>query len=193
MCISFTTQLNLDFSKIMTKTLLNTLLAASFVVAAGTAAAADTGNISFQGDITQSACSIGGGQQGADMLVKMGSISTNMFKAVGDKGPQTDFKISLLGCDTTVSQAATISFAPGAGSIISSRLLSLENGSGAQGVAVGLADDNGTPIAVGGAGATYNLVPGTNNFNFKAFYEATSATVTAGKANAQAVFQVTYA
>jgi len=192
MCVSFTTQLKLDFSNIMTKTLLNTLLAASFVVAAGTAAAADTGNISFQGDITQSACSIGGGQQGADMLVKMGSISTNMFKAVGDKGPQTDFKISLLGCDTTVSTAATISFRPGAGSVISSRLLSLENGSGAQGVAVGLSDENGTAIEVGGTGRQYNLVSGTNNFNFKAYYEATAATVTAGKANAQAVFEVQY-
>lgn len=176
----------------MTKTLLNTLLAASFVVAAGTAAAADTGNISFQGEITQSACSIGGGQQGADMLVKMGSISTNMFKAVGDKGPQTDFKISLLGCDTSVSTAASIAFRPGAGSIINSRLLSLENGSGAQGVAVGLADENGTPIAVGGAGVTYNLISGSNNFNFKAYYESTAASVTAGKANAQAVFEVQY-
>ncbi|MFJ3463117.1 fimbrial protein [Achromobacter spanius] len=175
----------------MTKTLLNTLLAATFVVAAG-AANADSGNISFQGEITQSACSIGGGQQGADMVVKMGSISTNMFKDVGDKGPQTDFKIALLGCDPTVSGNATISFKPGAGSVISSRLLSLENSSGAKGVAVGLADQDGVAIAVGSAGVTYKLIEGTNNFNFKAFYESIDKTVTAGKANAQALFEVSY-
>ncbi|EFF74329.1 fimbrial protein [Achromobacter piechaudii] len=175
----------------MTKTILSTLLAASFMVAAGTAAA-DSGNISFQGDITQSACSIGGGQQGADMVVKMGSISTNMFSGVGSKGPETNFTIALLGCDTTVSTSASIAFRPGAGSVISNRLRSLENGSGAKGVAVGLVAEDGTAIAVGGTGVSYNLVKGTNNFNFKAFYEATDAAVTAGKANAQALFEVQY-
>lgn len=176
----------------MTKTLLGTLLAASFMVAAGTAAAANTGNISFQGDITQSACSIGGGQQGADMVVKMGSISTNMFSGVGTKGPETKFTIALLGCDPAVSASATFAFRPGAGSVISNRLLSLENGSGARGVAVGLAGEDGVAIAVGGTGVTYSLISGTNNFNFKAFYEATEAAVTAGRANAQALFEVQY-
>ncbi|MCS3509265.1 fimbrial protein [Achromobacter sp. JUb104] len=175
----------------MTKILLSTLLGASFVVGASTAVA-DSGTISFQGDITQSACSIGGGQQGADMIVKMGSISTNMFSGVGSKGPETNFTIALIGCDPTVSTAAAIAFRPGAGSVISNRLLGLENGSGAKGVAVGLVTEDGTAINVGGAGVSYGLVKGTNNFKFKAFYEAIEKEVAGGKANAQALFEVQY-
>lgn len=175
----------------MKKHLLNALVAASFAAIAGTAAA-DTGNISFQGEITTSPCSIGGGQQGTDMVVPLGSISTNNFRAIGDKSPEAPFTISLLNCDTAVAQSAAISFRAGAGSVVSSRLLGLENGSGAQGVAIGLIDEAGNAVVIGGAATSYTLIDGTNNFNFKAFYESTEATVTAGPANGRAVFEVTY-
>lgn len=175
----------------MKKTLINALFAATLAAIAGTAAA-DSGRISFEGEITESACSIGGGQLGSDMTVPMGSISTNMFSGVGVRGPKQDFTISLLGCDISVATTASISFAPGAGSVVASRLLGLENGSGARGVAVGLVEQDGTDIIVGGAAKSYTLVEGTNNLNFKAFYEATDANVTAGAANARAVFEVTY-
>lgn len=176
----------------MKKTLANVLVLAGFTAIACTAVA-DSGNISFQGEITQSACSIGGGNQGANMVVPMGSISTNMFSGVGSKaGEGADFTIALLGCDPEVSENASIAFRPGAGSVINSRLLGLENGSGASGVAVALETEDGTPINVGGTATTYKLVKGTNNFNFKAYYEATATDVTAGKANARAVFEVTY-
>ncbi len=175
----------------MKKLVLNTLIASTLVAVAGIASA-DTGNISFQGEITTSPCSIGGGQQGSDMVVSMGSISTNYFAAVGDKGPQSPFSIALLNCDTDVMHTAAISFRAGAGSVVNTRLLGLENGSGAQGVAVGLVDERGNEVVVGGAGVSYTLAEGTNIINFKAFYESTAATVTAGPANARAVFEVTY-
>jgi len=59
-------------------------------------------------------------------------------------------------------------------------------------VAVGLAEQNGNDIVVGGPAVSYNLVDGSNVLNFKAFYEATSATIVAGPANARAVFAVAY-
>ncbi|HYG44204.1 MAG TPA: fimbrial protein [Bordetella sp.] len=177
----------------MKKIVLNALVSGFLATMAGAALAADTGNISFVGEITTSACSIGGGQQGTDMIVPMGSISTNMFSSgLGSKSPEVDFTISLLGCDTTVANTAHIAFRPGAGSVVDSRLLSLESGAGAQGVAVGLATASGTAIVVGGAAGNYSLIEGTNILRFKAFYEATAATVTAGSANARAVFEVTY-
>jgi len=176
----------------MKKAILSTLVTTCLAALAGAATAADTGNIKFIGDITTSACAIGGGQQGADMTVYMGSIPSSYFTAIGDRGPMTDFSITLIGCDTTVSNTASISFTPGAGSVVDSRLLSLENGAGAQGVAVGLAEQNGTDIVVGGPAVSYSLVDGSNVLNFKAFYEATSATVVAGPANARAVFAVAY-
>ncbi len=175
----------------MKKTLITSLVAASFALLAG-GASADTGKINFQGVITESACSIGGGQLGTDMVVSMGSISTNQFTAVGDRSTMTDFTIALLGCDTTVAQTASISFRPGAGSVVGNRLLSLENGGGAQNVAVGLVDSQGADVIVGGPAVQYGLVNGDNNFYFKAFYEATGANVVAGSANARAIFEVTY-
>lgn len=175
----------------MKKLVLNALIATGFAAIAGTASA-DSGNISFQGEITTSPCSIGGGQQGSDMVVPLGSISTNYFNAIGDKSPETPFTISLLNCDISVVQSAAIAFRAGAGSAINNRLLGLENGSGAQGVAIGLVDEAGNTVNVGGAAASYTLIEGTNNFNFKAFYESTEAAVTAGPANGRAVFEVTY-
>lgn len=175
----------------MKKTLLTVVASGVLAALAGTAAA-DTGNISFIGEITNAACAIGGGQDGAAMTVAMGSVPATMFAAVGDRGPQTEFVIKLIGCDTTIADTASISFSPAAGSVISDRLLSLENGMGAQGVAVGLATAAGTDIVVGGAASDYLLIDGTNELRFKAFYEATAYPVTAGSANARAVFQVDY-
>lgn len=175
----------------MKKLVLNTLIATSFAAFAG-AVSADSGNISFQGEITTSPCSIGGGQQGADMVVSMGTISTNNFNAVGDRSPAVPFTISLLNCDISTQQTASIAFRPGAGSVVSSRLLGLENAVGAQGVAVALVDERDVDVIVGGAATSYTLATGTNIFNFKAYYEATNASVTAGPANARAVFEVTY-
>jgi major type 1 subunit fimbrin (pilin) len=175
----------------MKKTLIASLFAASMAVMAGSASA-DTGTINFQGEITNSACSLGGGQLGTNMTIQLGLISTNMFTAVGDRSPLVDFTISLVGCDTSVAQSVELGFAPGAGSVVNSRLLSLENGGGAQGVAIGIVDAVGTDVVVGGAATTYGLVDGTNNLNFKAFYEATSTTVTAGAADGKAIFTLTY-
>lgn len=175
----------------MKKTLLSALLATSLAAIAGTAAA-DSGKISFEGQITESACSIGGGQLGTDMKVDMGSISTNQFKQATDRSLPQEFTIALVDCSTSVASTASISFAPGAGSTIANRMLGLENASGAKGVAIALTEEDGTDIIVGGAAKSYTLQDGTNNFNFKAYYEATEAVVVAGPANARAVFEVTY-
>lgn len=175
----------------MKKTLITSLIAASMAVMAG-GASADTGTINFQGEITNSACSIGGGQLGSNMTVSMGTISTNQFVAAGDRSPLVDFTISLLGCDTSVSQSAAIGFTAGSGSVLPGGLLSLENSGGAQNVAIGLQDQNGADVNIGGAATTYTLINGNNNFNFKAFYEALTDDVQPGSANGRAIFEVTY-
>src|SRR5690606_13551865 len=77
-------------STIMKKTLLTVVASGVLAALAGTAAA-DTGNISFIGEITNAACAIGGGQDGAAMTVAMGSVPATMFAAIGDRGPQTEF------------------------------------------------------------------------------------------------------
>lgn len=175
----------------MKKLVINALIATSFSAFAG-AVSADSGNISFQGEITTSPCSIGGGQQGANMVVSMGSISTNNFNAIGDRSPAVPFTISLLNCDITTQQLASISFRPGAGSVISNRMLGLESANGARGLAIALVDEDGIDVLIGVGTRTYTLIAGNNNFNFKAYYEATDTSVTGGAANARAVFEVSY-
>jgi major type 1 subunit fimbrin (pilin) len=166
-------------------------MAAGLVAAAGTASAADSGTITFQGSITESACSISGAD--TNMIVPMGSVAKHEFQSVGDHNTTgADFSISLINCDTTVANQAGIAFNPGAGYVVDNRMLSLENLAGAQGVAIALYDAANTPITVGGGPVTYNLMDGTNQFHFKAFYEATSVPVVAGPANGKAVFEVTY-
>jgi len=175
----------------MKKTVASAILATSFSIVAGMASA-DSGNLTFDGEITQSACSIGGGQQGSDIVVPMGSISTNEFGDIGSRGPDSKFTIALLGCDPSVAGTAAISFRPSAGNVVNNRLLSLENGSGASGVAIGLAQDDGTAIPVGGSPVSYTLLEGSNILTFRAFYESTNTVVTPGRANARAVFEVNY-
>lgn len=175
----------------MNKVLGSALMAAGLVMSAGSASAADSGTITFQGSITESACSISGAN--TSMTVPMGSITKNEFSAVGDRNSVgSDFSISLLECDISVASKANIAFKAGAGTVVSSRMLSLENLAGASGVAIALVDSANNNIAVGGTGVTYNLQPGTNQFNFKAYYEAILDTVTAGPANGKAIFEVTY-
>lgn len=174
----------------MKKALINSLIAVGLAAAAGTASA-DSGTITFQGVITESACSISGSDTA--MTVPMGSIAKHEFSGVGSRNTMgANFSISLIGCDTTVAQTASIAFNAGAGSVINNRLLSLENLAGAQGVAIALVDNAGQDILVGGTPVSYPLMNGTNQFNFKAYYEATDATVTAGSANGRAIFEVTY-
>lgn len=175
----------------MKKTLITSLIAASMAVMAG-GASADTGTINFEGEITNSACSLGGGQLGTNMTIQLGLISTNIFTAVGDRSPLVDFTIALVGCDTTVAQNVELSFAPGAGAVVDGRLLGLENGGGATGVAIGIQSQDGEDVLVGGLPVSYGLNNGNNNLNFKAFYESTTLLVEAGSANGKAIFTLTY-
>uniref|UniRef100_UPI00333E753B fimbrial protein n=1 Tax=Castellaniella defragrans TaxID=75697 RepID=UPI00333E753B len=180
----------------MKKVILNALVSGCFIVMSGAAIAApDSGNIRFLGDITNSACAIGGGQQGADMTVALGSYPVKMFAdGIGTKSPMTDFSISLIDCDLSTAQTATIEFVAGSGSSSGNNLLNVENvPGGATGVAVGLVDWNGDVVQVGGsASAPIALAAGTNILNFKAFYESIDSVVEAGPANARAVFKVAY-
>ncbi|OZI77309.1 fimbrial protein [Bordetella genomosp. 12] len=175
----------------MKKVLIATAIAASMALM-GNSFAADTGTINFEGEITNSACSLGGGQLGTNMTIQLGLISTNRFAAAGDRSPMVDFTIALVGCDTSVAQNVDVAFAPGAGAVVNSRLLGLENNGGAQGVAIGIQDQDGANVVIGGPATRYGLSDGNNNLNFKAFYESTSATVVAGSANGKAIFTLTY-
>ncbi len=157
----------------------------------GTASAApNTGTINFQGHITESACSISGGD--TNMTVPMGSISKNEFTAAGTRNSTpANFSISLLNCDTEVSENATIAFA---GNTVGTGLLALDP-AGAKGVAIALLDaSSGNVITIGGPGVSNVLTKGTNEFKFDAYYQATAAVddIVAGAANAKATFTVTY-
>lgn len=174
----------------MKKSIFSALTVAGLVASVGTASATpNSGTVNFQGYITESACSISGGD--TNMTVPMGSITKNEFTTAGTRNTTpARFSISLLNCNTEVAKNATIAFT---GNVVGTGLLALEP-SGAQGVAVALFNANNQAITVGGTGVSGALTNGTNEFKFQAYYQATTAVanIVAGAANAKATFTVTY-
>lgn len=162
------------------------------------AAANDTGNINFEGEITASICSIS--PKSHNMTVFLGKPTVNKFKAAGDRAATADFTIDLLDCPPVGEKAnvAKVTFdgVPDVSAASASKWLKVGAGSvtnqTAQGVAVRIADSSDTQIDLRSPSADYTLNEGTNSLKFKASYIATQAKVTAGAANATATFRVDY-
>lgn len=177
------------------KKLLIVAVAIGGAFGAGSAMAAD-GNISFQGLVNTSPCSISPASQ--NMTVNMGSWNTTTFTSKGSKSAAAPFAIDLLRC--SADKTANVRFDGisdtdgnlriGAGEVISSV---------AKGIAIQLQDSSGTAIAVGANSGDYAVLQGDNHLQFKAAYIQTADTpagggtaVTAGTANATAQFTVAY-
>jgi type 1 fimbria pilin len=159
------------------------------------AIAAPDGTINFTGEITDAPCSVSPNSQ--NMLVPLGNVSrTELDGAVGKRAPKSaDFTIDLLACGAS-AKGATVAF-NGAPDLDDNTNLAISNAgmvgvSRAGGVAIELADSNGTKIPLGAQSMEYVLGQGDNALKFQATYVATQPTVTVGPANAVAQFTVTY-
>lgn len=167
------------------------------------AAAGDTGNINFEGEITASICSISPKSQ--NMTVYLGKPTVNRFKAAGDKAEPATFNIDLLDCPAVATSApanvATVTF-KGEGDLSnasSGKWLKISNAGQAGGVvaaknvAIQIADSTGAQVDLNtGKSGDYILGEGANSLKFKAAYIATAVGVTAGPASSSATFQVDY-
>ncbi|KPU92557.1 hypothetical protein APR50_21735 [Variovorax paradoxus] len=175
----------------MLKQQLPKLAAFALIAAFSHAAMAADGTINFQGDITDSTCSVSPGSQ--NKLVYLGKVTNTKFTGVGSMSEPATFTIDLLDCNTATLKNAQVTFS---GTQDGDHLAIANSGQvgvpTASGVAIQLKDSADATIKLGTPSAKYALGPGTNSLQFKANYIATQAAVTTGQANGVAQFTVAY-
>jgi major type 1 subunit fimbrin (pilin) len=153
------------------------------------------GIVHFTGEIVNAACSVSTNSDG--QTVKLGQYRTTAFATAGATSASIPFNIVLNDCDPSVSSLASMSFSGQA--LSTDPTLLAVNASGdnavvATGVGIEIMDKASTVLPPDGTtySAEQTLINGTNTFPFSARYKSTAASVTAGKANADATFAIHY-
>ncbi|HHR1267922.1 TPA: fimbrial protein [Klebsiella oxytoca] len=151
------------------------------------------GKINFTGTVIDSACTVTNSES-SPLSVNLGKVAKNAFSGAGSTAAPTKFTIQLKDCPDTVS-SATVKFDgtpfDGDNSVLA---LTSEDGV-ATGVGVQISDSSQKVLPLSQASSQYALTTTTDNINnleFVARYVATSATITAGPANANASFTINY-
>ncbi|WP_159878848.1 fimbrial protein [Aquitalea denitrificans] len=178
------------------KKLLTTASAALLLAGIAAQAQAADGTITFNGNVTASACTpfVAGGT--ADATVKMPMVSAKSLATAGATAGATQFTIALTGCSGAATQAAAwfesgTNVDPATGRLI--------NTGTATNVDVALYNiGNNTPIAVGqgngtigSSGSAVNIANNAATLNFNARYYAKGA-ATAGSVVATVNYTIQY-
>lgn len=163
------------------------------LVCSGYASADDLGwaNLRMSGNIIAESCDIG--TTSAD--VHIGDFPQNSFETVGDVSAAKGFDIKLLNCSPNI-MGSTITFSGTAADSAHTDLLALTDTSGtgdmANGVAIQILDNAGTPVALNKASAKQPMSAGDNTLHFQLRYKATTVPVKPGNANSVMYFDMTY-
>lgn len=152
------------------------------------------GTVHFKGDLVNAACAVS--TQSDGQVVQLGQYRTASFTKAGDTSAQIPFTIVLNDCDSTVAATASAAFV-GQADAVDPTLLAVNSGDNtttAKGVGIEILDRASKVLTPDGEtfSTAQNLIDGTNTLPFTARYKATSATATAGKANADAIFVMKY-
>ncbi|WP_025901618.1 type 1 fimbrial major subunit FimA [Tatumella sp. UCD-D_suzukii] len=177
-------------------------IVASFGLLASAAQAADTtsttvngGTVHFTGQFINAACAVS--TDSADQTVNLGQYRTASITASGQTTTNVPFNIKLVDCATSVATTASVAFS-GTTDTTDSTLLAVNSGStnttGATGVGIQILDSTSAPLTPNGStfSTAQTLIDGNNTLPFVARYKSTSATVTAGQADADATFVIKY-
>jgi type 1 fimbria pilin len=160
---------------------------------AGTSAFANTGNILFEGKITNSTCPIEivnpeNGLPGNH--VNMGTVHTSSFGGANQEQPGKGFLLRVRGdggCTIAPGESAKVTFN---GNPDTTNTYFAVTG-GATGVVITLKDRTGANLAPGTASAEYPLTPGeVTDMRFDALYRSTVASPVAGAVSADISFVV---
>lgn len=163
----------------------------------GASAFANTGTINFEGQITNSTCPIevvNPGDGAVGNLVKMGSIETSRFTAIGQELSGKSFALRVNdngSCGLTgTDDVAKVTF-NGTADAGGQYFAVTPTSDGATGVAIVIKDKTGSPLAPGAESAPYDLIEaGTTDMLFNAYYRSLTASVGAGTASADIQFIV---
>lgn len=148
------------------------------------------GKITFNGEVTSGACAISGTD--TDKIVTLDTVRAASFTAADQLGnAKKSFDISLVDCDTSIRKSVQITFN---GQTVTGKPNLLENTAGAgsaQNVALQLFGPNGAELDIGNLSSEVNLIDNTT-IPLSVDYKSTAASVTAGKVQSVANFQLTY-
>ena len=149
-------------------------------------AANGNGIIHFTGEIIDSTCEVSTGTK--DQTVDLGKVNKSTFTDVGSTASVQAFQIDLLNCPETYKKAS----ARFDGTEDGDGYLKLTAG-GASGVAIAIYNrtDNSL-LKLYNQSTPADITSGKATLPFMARYIATSKTVTAGLANADSEFTITY-
>lgn len=183
----------------MKKQALTIALASALILPSAMATAA-TGKIKFEGVIHEETCSLAASS--TDITVPMGSWATHYFSQTQRQSHPTEFRIELIGCDTTglTESLAEFAFAgPNDGTPDFLRLNNKGAAGTAGGVAVGLStasdlSNTAARVKFDNSVVELEIQDGDNALILHAFYELLAGVnaATAGEANANATFVVSY-
>ncbi|MEN4947359.1 fimbrial protein [Pseudomonas [fluorescens] ATCC 17400] len=180
--------------------LAGTIMAVALAATSVSVMAADKeqgkGVITFKGTIIDAPCSIA--QESQFQTIEMGQIANATLKNGGKSSP-TNFKIELLGCDTSTLKKATATFT---GTPATNPDLFALRGE-ARGASLAIADQNGELIKMGSESTAQVLLDGGNFLSYSAYLqgdttpgvggaEGTSAEITPGEFETFANFKLAY-
>lgn len=151
------------------------------------------GQVHFTGSLVDAPCSVD--NDSASQTVKIGQFQTTKFDKTGATSAEKQFNIHLADCSVETYKNAQVSFS---GSTVKGddKKLSLNgDGSGsATGVAIQLKDNKGEILGLDGnqPSSAQSLSEGDSYLKFSAQYVSIADKVTAGKANSDVDFNITY-
>lgn len=164
------------------------LAALAFI--ASTASYADNGTITFSGSVIAAACDI----PTPNLDIPMGTVTQSALPNIGAVAATKSFQIELTGCpDLSASGLTTLSVAfSGERDNDNHNLLSLDESSTAEGIAIGLYENDNTAININNASKPLTLQQGDIPLQFIAKIVATKSSITAGNFTATTDFSITY-
>jgi major type 1 subunit fimbrin (pilin) len=129
-----------------------------------------------------------------NVTVAMGTYSVAQLKGVGSVTRNVPFNLAFSNCSPGLTQIQYQMSAPAGSAIPSQGVINLSSDSTARGVGLQIVDGSGAPLKLDTLYNVSGVNTSTNAYNvpFNAAYYQTAATVTAGTANANLTFTITY-
>ncbi len=159
------------------------------ISASGVQAAVGSGQITFQGEIMDSACAIKPGS--SDQTITLAHVAKSQL-STGGVSPTEAFNIELVGCDpgTLTSKTVTATFTGPASGDVSGALGIVGTASGA---GIMMVDGSGTAITLGTATTAQKFQAGNNTLSFGAYLKGkATGTITPGEFSAVTNFSLAY-
>ena len=149
------------------------------------------GGMRFQGELIAEGCSVETSDQ--NLTVNMGQLRTNMLSAPGQDSAPITFDIHLRECSRAVSEYIAITFS-GVANDRNPDIFSIgDEPDAAKGVGLVIFDSKNTLIPINSAPQKIaRISDGDMTLHFVAKYCATSYQISGGRADAQALFSLTY-